>query len=704
MNYAWQQNYNQKVQGNKRNYDNGFPEYEIGIGKTVGSNSARQIFNNGIPVRVLDRSQMPSNDCYRIHNTPNATQAPHYDGPQHTSNVVLRYDCFIPTGETYEFLPCAPYGDPAGILGFKQVRGIDTIMERYGNYIEEIKAFKPYKLLQYRGRRNDQPNEDDGHRFIYLAQNKPGEPVVGDCFIRLEEVHNRMRGDVAPYELDCQLALDYDNLLAIGREGSYEERMAAENKYNKLQQQWGGLLRFRCWTVRGVPCSTHENELGKKLFHNFPGKETADEHIELFRVWAEILRKSQGDKMAAKDFFGRYWDAIIPNDSIATLSNGMKIQVSTRLLQDIGFHADNLPTSDQRKKIKAEVYDAVVRVINAPRLKFKPQLPPESIIFPDEVGDLPSGWQGFQFNQNGNGWTTLETHPGGLYSILINRAVLEFLCSDARYKPLRQGGYDVPLQGYAQALNQRLDLCGHRDDTTTQVSPISLAAAKNGKRNPTQDKCVAQIGCSANVAMSVIYPGLYPNSAEAKKKRVAEWLHRSAFSYGGLTPGDLGSSQVANNLVLGSPETNTVMMRYEAFVKRLAIHSNQDGGDTVIVFTRINYPTLVGWNQDWVQNAQYTWLAPELEYRYNNSNTSSPYVSDTRWFYPMQRQTAMLFEALLDKSMEFLCWKWPCWDVNNAVAEALVESTGVDGDQEEVNQEDLEEMLNQDLNERDQPV
>jgi hypothetical protein len=64
----------------------------------------------------------------------------------------------------------------------------------------------------------------------------------------------------------------------------------------------------------------------------------------------------------------------------------------------------------------------------------------------------------------------------------------------------------------------------------------------------------------------------------------------------------------------------------------------------------------------------------------------------------------MLFQALLDKSLEAICWNWPCWDVNGAVLEALLESTGVDGDQEENNPEEMNELLGQDLAQRDQQV
>lgn len=70
----------------------------------------------------------------------------------------------------------------------------------------------------------------------------------------------------------------------------------------------------------------------------------------------------------------------------------------------------------------------------------------------------------------------------------------------------------------------------------------------------------------------------------------------------------------------------------------------------------------------------------------------------------MNRETAMLFETLLDKSMEEKCWRWECWNKNSAVADALMESTAVDGDQEELNKEDLNDMLRDELNEREPQV
>ncbi|KAL5605755.1 hypothetical protein FOVSG1_005902 [Fusarium oxysporum f. sp. vasinfectum] len=550
-------------------------------------------------------------------------------------------------------------------------------MERTGVYNWGTKAFTPYKLLLYRGRFNNDPEKDDKHRFIYLAQNKPGDPVVGDCFIRLEEVHNRMRGDKAPYVQDCQTAI----------------QSATNNQRS---------LNFRCWTVGGKACYTHELELFHKLFSNVSDQNKISDHIEEFRVWAEILRKSQGDKLASKDFFGRYWDVVIPDGSMPMFTAGIRILVSEKYFYDRGYNTLSKPITQQaRNDIRKQVWEAIKRVVEAPRLKFKPTLFVQNVIFYHEVAGLPDGWQGLQADEadkfNNKGWRCLEPHPGGLYSILVNCPVKNFLCSSAHDKPLWQKGYAPPEKECAEELHKLLDKCGKQKDTTTYVETKYVVAAGKAKRNPTQDRCVAKDGYSANVAMSKAYPDIYPNSAKAKQKRVAEWLHRSAFSYGGLDEGNVDSSQDAINLVLGTPDTNTVMMRYEAFVKRLAYYSNGENGDRVVVDTKIAYPAFFGRRQNWMgdNNHRYTWLAPKLNYEYQNDPTSKPHVSITRTLYPLNLEGSMLFQALLDKSVENQCWGWNCWG-DNAVAKALLESTAVDGDQDgPLHKDDLKDLLKQ---------
>ncbi|KAF5625565.1 hypothetical protein F25303_11297 [Fusarium sp. NRRL 25303] len=556
--------------------------------------------------------------------------------------------------------------------------------------------FKPYKLLLYRGRFKDRPLFDDDHRFVYLAPSKPdGGQQVGDCFIRLEEIHNRMNGQSGDYEQDYELYMKYRDIRrAIARSSTNKLRKRREDEFAALQNDRGGLLRFRCWTVAGVPSTVDENRLSTKLFGSMSHIFKQDDCIELFRVWAEILRRSQGDKLAAKDFFGRYWDAVIPPNITGIFATGFLIIIGANYTQSKNYPTMDLLVNPQRNAMRNDVFEGVQRVVDTTRLKFRPVLSPANVFFADELTIIcAEHWSDV-------GWRYLEEHPAGLYSIVVDLPVRQFLNGAIDGKPFWQPRYEAPPQQSAQVLDGRLDRChAPSQPTTTEVNTLSVQGTKSRPRVPTQDKCVADRGYSANLAFSEIYPGYYPTPADAKKRRVAEWLHRSAFSYGGLIQGEPNSSQVANNLVLGTPDTNTVMMRYEAFVKRLAFHANDQHGCTVVVETHIEYPALEGWNENWIGANQYTWLAPDLFYRYQNGD-NQPRVFVDRHLYPFNRESSMLFQALLDKSLEHKCWNWNCWG-NNDVGLTLIEAMRVADDEEEgPSEEKTIELVNQDLAQR----
>lgn len=147
--------------------------------------------------------------------------------------------------------------------------------------------FKPYKLLLYRGRFRAQPLFDDQHRFVYLAPSKPESgQQVGDCFIRLEEIHNRMNGESGDYEQDYVLYMKYRMIRrAIAIPSTKKLKQARERKFSSLYNEMGGLLRFRCWTVAGAPSTVDEERLSTKLFGAM-SYIPHDDCVELFRVWA----------------------------------------------------------------------------------------------------------------------------------------------------------------------------------------------------------------------------------------------------------------------------------------------------------------------------------------------------------------------------------------------------------------------------------
>lgn len=144
----------------------------------------------------------------------------------------------------------------------------------------------PYKLLLYRGWINDDAERDDGHRFVYLAQNKPEEPAVGDCFVRLEEIHKRMSGDSADYVADCAVAISQREILYNLHNGDNVKMAEAQAERDELIRQGRWLLRFRCWAVEGLPSVNHELLLCSRLFEDvFPQNDMYD-HFKVFGVWA----------------------------------------------------------------------------------------------------------------------------------------------------------------------------------------------------------------------------------------------------------------------------------------------------------------------------------------------------------------------------------------------------------------------------------
>lgn len=199
----------------------------------------------------------------------------------------------------------------------------------------------------------------------------------------------------------------------------------------------------------------------------------------------EILRKSRGDKLASKDFFGRYWDAVIPTGQVAMFQTGFKIVIGTEYFQYKGLNPQNLA---HRDLVREEVFQGVKRVIDAPRIKFRPLLSIDNVIFWDE---------------SPNGWRSLEAHPAGLYSIKVDGPVQGFLSSRDHDKPLWQDNYPDPDQILSELLQGHLDKCKKTEDTTTRVQHDYVVAARKGKRKPTQDRVVAKDGFSANLVCSI---------------------------------------------------------------------------------------------------------------------------------------------------------------------------------------------------------
>ncbi|CAE6466773.1 unnamed protein product [Rhizoctonia solani] len=88
-----------------------------------------------------------------------------------------------------------------------------------------------------------------------------------------------------------------------------------------------------------------------------------------------------------------------------------------------------------------------------------------------------------------------------------------------------------------------------------------------GKKRGISQKSVMNGKSATKVAEIFGWDTFGPSSSGGAHR--AEWLHRSAFSFGGLGFTGSNNSQNARNLIFGSVEANTLMMRHENTIKRI---------------------------------------------------------------------------------------------------------------------------------------
>ncbi|KAK6529971.1 hypothetical protein TWF281_009121 [Arthrobotrys megalospora] len=133
--------------------------------------------------------------------------------------------------------------------------------------------------------------------------------------------------------------------------------------------------------------------------------------------------------------------------------------------------------------------------------------------------------------------------------------------------------------------------------------------------------------------------------------RAAEWLHRSAYSFGGPDqPNGLGASpddsQKMENLVFGTYEANTEMIRYEAYLKRLVHHN-------ICRAVELRTSTVDS-------TGQYPWFAKELNYawlfRMTLPGWDNPVVPRRQHTFDLfERKHLTLCEFSIDEFFD-RCW------------------------------------------------
>ncbi|KAG9052685.1 hypothetical protein FS842_009405 [Serendipita sp. 407] len=108
-----------------------------------------------------------------------------------------------------------------------------------------------------------------------------------------------------------------------------------------------------------------------------------------------------------------------------------------------------------------------------------------------------------------------------------------------------------------------------------------------------------------------------------------------------------------SNLVIGTHEANTLMIRHEIFVKRLAEYGKDPAnkGVTVQVTTSLHKmfeETL----------PEYAWFCPRLHYKVETLGTPDVAANFTYDFYLLDRRLPTRLELDLDELLERLAYGW----------------------------------------------
>ncbi|KAI1171380.1 hypothetical protein F4777DRAFT_593821 [Nemania sp. FL0916] len=126
-------------------------------------------------------------------------------------------------------------------------------------------------------------------------------------------------------------------------------------------------------------------------------------------------------------------------------------------------------------------------------------------------------------------------------------------------------------EGNPGKVRRRIDKYDQNTVTNGNVGELTVTNIKQSRIETAGNfpRCKTQAAVMGGVSATQVAERIWGKDVMA---RAAEWLHRSAYSYGGIGEGNTNAdtSQVVENLVFGTYEANTKMIRYEEYLKRMA--------------------------------------------------------------------------------------------------------------------------------------
>ncbi|KAK7690710.1 hypothetical protein QCA50_005809 [Cerrena zonata] len=201
--------------------------------------------------------------------------------------------------------------------------------------------------------------------------------------------------------------------------------------------------------------------------------------------------------------------------------------------------------------------------------------------------------------------------------------------------------------------------------TTARMSHFKAAAAIGQRPNFPDQKTVMNVSAT-DLAKTMWGSAAVSGGSPAD----AEWLHRNAFHFGGLSDTvNLASSQTRENLVFGTGESNTHMIRAENTISSLlradASIAQDDKRTGTLVTTNLFKGTMYRLDLNtqgfrkvesipaWVDTEKYMWLSFGLKYQWTMPGTALRGLSfnASEVFDPFSRYIPLRVEARLDDAI-----------------------------------------------------
>ncbi|TBU39054.1 hypothetical protein BD309DRAFT_970509 [Dichomitus squalens] len=222
-----------------------------------------------------------------------------------------------------------------------------------------------------------------------------------------------------------------------------------------------------------------------------------------------------------------------------------------------------------------------------------------------------------------------------------------------------------PSDSVARTIQQKIGDPPRGGDVTVAKMSVFKATAANGQRSSYSNQ-KAVMGVSAtDLAKEMWGKGAVSSGSPAD----AEWLHRNAFHFGGMGDGvNLASSQTRENLIFGTGESNTHMIRAENTISSLLRNDASIAQDNTRMGTLVttnlfrgsmsrrdlNSPGFRRSEQipPWADTEKYMWLSFGLKYQWTMpGNALGLNFNASEVFDPFSRYIPLRVEARLDDAL-----------------------------------------------------